>query len=436
MKEWKEDSLNNHLKIKHGFAFKGEFITVLPNEKVLVTPGNFHVGGGFKSEKFKYYTGEIPNDYILNEGDIVVTMTDLSKTGDTLGYSAKIPGKTNLIFLHNQRIGLVNIFSTDVDPDFVYWLMRTRNYQKSIVNSATGSTVRHTSPSRIGEYAFQYPPIHEQRIIARSLTVLEQKIETLTKQGVTLESLANTIFKRWFVDFEFPNEEDQPYKSSGGKIVASELGEIPEGWKISKLKNLVEKIIDYRGKTPKKLGMDWAATGIPALSAKIIKAGKIVRRDAMNYGSEELYRTWMKDELRKDDILLTSEAPLGEMYYLCDDTKYILSQRLFALRTNTRITSSYLYFYLSSFQGQYLLNRRASGSTVQGIRQSELREVEVLVPKRETLEKASSVFRDVLYKQFVNSKEIETLIIIRDTLLPKLMSGEIRLKNKKYEQTY
>jgi len=262
--------------------------------------------------------------------------------------------------------------------------------------------------------------IKEQKAIANILSSFDEKIALLKAQNETLEQMAQGVFREWFVKFNYPNVT--------GKMVESELGVIPEGWRVDTIDNLVELIIDYRGKTPKKLGMDWSEKGIPALSAKTIKNGKIVRRDAMNLGSEELYHLWMKDELMPKDILLTSEAPLGEMYYLIDDKKYILSQRLFALRANDKISSEYLYYYLFSRQGQNLLNARASGSTVQGIRQSELRKVEVLIPDSKTLEKASALFERVFQKINLNENQIQTLQKTRDTLLPKLMSGDVRVK--------
>ena len=89
--DWEVKRIGDFVDIKHGFAFKGEFFTEIPNDNILLTPGNFKIGGGFKTEKFKYTTEISPDNYILKEGDIVVTMTDLSKEGDTLGYPAKIP---------------------------------------------------------------------------------------------------------------------------------------------------------------------------------------------------------------------------------------------------------------------------------------------------------------------------------------------------------
>lgn len=99
--------LSELIYIKHGYAFKGDFISAEDNNIVLVTPGNFKIGGGFKEERCKFYNGNIPSEYILSPGQLIVTMTDLSKNGDTLGYSAFVPSNSKRIYLHNQRIGLV-----------------------------------------------------------------------------------------------------------------------------------------------------------------------------------------------------------------------------------------------------------------------------------------------------------------------------------------
>ena len=133
--------LGDICEIKHGYAFRGEHFCDEPTDYLLVTPGNFAIGGGFQ-EKPKYYNGIIPDDYVLSMNDLIVTMTDLSKQGDTLGYSALVPASNR--YLHNQRIGLVTIKSDCVLKEFVYWVMRTRNYQRFIVNPASGSTVKQT----------------------------------------------------------------------------------------------------------------------------------------------------------------------------------------------------------------------------------------------------------------------------------------------------
>ena len=110
MSEWKEYKLGEFIKVKHGYAFSGEYITTEETEQILVTPGNFYIGGGFKSDKYKYYkNNDFPQDYILHGGDIVVTMTDLSKDTDTLGYSAKIPFNNSKLFLH-QPIYIIGTY--------------------------------------------------------------------------------------------------------------------------------------------------------------------------------------------------------------------------------------------------------------------------------------------------------------------------------------
>ena len=149
--------LGELIEIKHGYAFSGEHIVEDDNGIVLVTPGNFRIGGGFKEEKCKFFDGEIPADYVLKEGDFIVTMTDLSKTIDTLGYSALVP-KSKRTYLHNQRIGLVTFKSDECDRGYIYWLMRTREYQRSIANTSTGATVHHTSPKKIYDYDLEVPP--------------------------------------------------------------------------------------------------------------------------------------------------------------------------------------------------------------------------------------------------------------------------------------
>lgn len=169
--------LGDLVSIKHGFAFKGEFFSTHPTQYVLLTPGNFHIGGGFKSDKNKYYNGPIPPEYILKQDDLVVTMTDLSKEGDTLGYSALIPSDLKQKYLHNQRIGLVQINKPDLlDKHYLYWFLRTRNYHYQIVGSATGSTVKHTSPSRICDIEITLPSLHQQKRVSNILDNIEQKI--------------------------------------------------------------------------------------------------------------------------------------------------------------------------------------------------------------------------------------------------------------------
>src|SRR5690606_22406257 len=199
---WPICKLSDFINAKHGFAFKGEFFKETETKNVLVTPGNFLIGGGFKLDKLKYYDGPIPSEYVLNEHDLIVTMTDLSKEADTLGYSALIPCSYGLVFLHNQRVGLVEFNNDDLDKLYLYFLLRSNDYRNLIVGTATGSTVKHTSPSRILSYEFSKPPKHIQVAIGKFLFFLEEKIQLNRQINQTLEQMAQAIFQSWFVDFE------------------------------------------------------------------------------------------------------------------------------------------------------------------------------------------------------------------------------------------
>src|SRR3989338_6524688 len=155
----------------------------------------------------------------------------------------------------------------------------------------------------------------------------------------------------------------------------------PKGWKETTLGEVAEKIIDYRGKTPKKLGGDWSSNGkYRALSAKSVKTGGLVNLDQINRVDENMYKKWMKDEIVFNDILLTSEAPMGEVLIWKSNEKIVLSQRLFAIRAKKEISPDYLYYFFISKVFQAELLARASGTTVVGIRQTELAKTKINLP--------------------------------------------------------
>ena len=190
--DWSVEKLGDFCGIKHGYAFKGAFITTEETDKILLTPGNFRIGGGFNSSKYKYYlSNDYGQDYILEPGALILTMTDLSKEGDTLGYPAFVPIKQTNVFLHNQRIG--KIINSQLDSVFLFFLLCRREYRAHILGTASGSTVRHTSPSRILEYKFAVP---NQDLLAQFSVITTnlinkthincEQIDTLTKTRDTL----------------------------------------------------------------------------------------------------------------------------------------------------------------------------------------------------------------------------------------------------------
>ena len=184
-----------------------------------------------------------------------------------------------------------------------------------------------------------------------------------------------------------------------------------------KIDKLVQLIMDYRGKTPKKLGMNWTENqcDIVALSAKNIKDNKIVNTDKSHYGSESLYKRWMKDgDIEPGDILITSEAPLGEVYLITKPIKAILSQRLFLLRFNKNIVNPwYIFAFMNSQSFKNKLFSKATGTTVVGIKQKELRKIEIDLPNIRLQNKVGDIFR-VIYKKIIINE------IINDNLMEQL----------------
>ena len=171
------------------------------------------------------------------------------------------------------------------------------------------------------------------------------------------------------------------------------------------LNDIVSLVIDYRGKTPKKLCSDWSEKGIRALSAKNIKNGNIIREDTIRYVDEELYKKWMKDEIKRKDIIITSEAPFGEVFFWDSDEKIVLSQRLFGVRCNAQIVDpKFVYFYMNSDDFQWELQSRATGTTVKGLRQPELLKCQIHLPNIKFQQKISYVLSNIEDKIIVLKK--------------------------------
>ncbi len=219
---WEEIKIGSICKIKHGYAFKGEFFSN-EGEYILLSPGNFFESGGLKSkgEKEKYYVGDFPSDYILNEEDLLVVMTDLIQNAPILGGCAIVPEDNK--FLHNQRLGkITNLDENKIDKKFLYYCLNEENYRGQIRGSATGATVRHTAPERIYNAKVNIPTsLETQKRIAAILSAYDDLIENNLKRIKLLEETAQNIYKEWFVNFRFPNYEHTEFDAESG---------LPVGW--------------------------------------------------------------------------------------------------------------------------------------------------------------------------------------------------------------
>lgn len=393
----KEYRLGDIITIKHGYAFDGEHIVQEDNGIVLVTPGNFRIGGGFQEEKCKFYSGEIPDGYVLSSGDFIVTMTDLSKTIDTLGYSALVPESDNRVYLHNQRIGLVSFKANDCFPGYIYFLMRTHPYQRFIANTSTGSTVHHTSPSKIYDYRFYAPSYEEQREIAERMFAYEKIIKNNQRQIKLLEEAAQRLYKEWFVDLRFPGHENT--KITDG---------VPEGWRRERLVDLVDVQYGYAFD-----GSQFNATrnGMPIIRIRNIPSG-----NTCDYTTEKVDVQYV---VHNGDILVGMDGEFHINSWSGSDA--YLVQRTCSFRPNKSSMKGYLLQAI--YEPIKFFESTVVGATVAHLGKKHIDTISVLTCP------------DNLYVPFQKYYEQRQLLLnqnwllteARDRLLPKLMSGEIEV---------
>lgn len=410
--EWKEVRLGDVCEIKHGFAYKGKYFSDTPTCDILVTPGNFTLSGGFKLDKPKFYNGPVEKDYILSKGDLIVTMTDLSKNIDTLGYSALVPEVKGLTFHHNQRIGLVENIANNVDKYFLYWIMRTPAYQSFIATHSSGTTVHHTSPKGIGNYVFKLPPLDDQRRIASILSSLDRKIELNNKINADLEEMAQAIFKNWFVDFE-------PFKD--GKFVDSELGMIPEGWKVGRLDEIADVV---GGSTPSKAKPEYyTQKGIAWLTPKDLSNHPAVytSRGVIDI-TEEGYNSTSTKLMPKGTILFTSRAPIGYISIAQND---ICTNQGFKSLVPKKAGTCFLYCFLKYVTPE--IENKSTGSTFKEASGSLMKSLQVIMPEQKVFEDFETIVSPLFARIESLKKETPRLSLLRDTLLPRLMSGELEV---------
>lgn len=171
---WEKSDLTHLITIKHGFAFKSEFYSD-KGQYVLLTPGSFYETGGFRDQgsKTKYYIGDIPDGYILSQGDMLLAMTEQAE--GLLGSALFVP--ENNRYLHNQRLGLVQILNQEkVCKDFLYLFFNSPSIRKQITEQSTGTKVKHTSPDRLCSVIGLIPPLKEQQKIAEIISSWDQAI--------------------------------------------------------------------------------------------------------------------------------------------------------------------------------------------------------------------------------------------------------------------
>lgn len=404
----KEYRLGDVITIKHGYAFDGEHIVQEDNGIVLVTPGNFRIGGGFQEEKCKFYSGEIPDGYVLSSDEIIVTMTDLSKTIDTLGYSALVPESGNRVYLHNQRIGLVSFKANDCFPGYVYFLMRTRPYQRFIANTSTGSTVHHTSPSKIYDYRFYAPTYEEQREIAERMFAYEKIIKNNQRQIKLLEEAAQRLYKEWFVDLRFPGHENT--KITDG---------VPKGWGKYKFSDITSIM---SGGTPKTDVKGFYNGNIPFYTPKD-SDDSFFAFDTITHISQSGLDNCNSQLYPVNTVIITARGTVGKTTILA--VPMAMNQSCYALKCDELNSPYYLFFSLKNEVAA--LKTMSNGGVFNTIIVKTFDSICLIAPTQDVLNMFEASVSPIMEQIKTKARQNIILTEARDRLLPKLMSGEIEL---------
>ncbi|MCM4162802.1 hypothetical protein DHC50_04275 [Arenibacter sp. A80] len=349
---------------------------------------SLNYSGSIDEESFSYISQEA-HDRLkrsqLKKNDILFSMA-----GAYLGMVGMIkeshcPANTN------QAVGIIRISVDFVDVKFVEYTLRNPSTVE-FVNSQSGQSAQpNINLAEIGNLSFKFPPLQEQKAIASILSALDDKIENNLAMNKTLEDMAMALYKHWFVDFG-------PF--ADGEFVDSELGMIPKGWEVKQLKEILE--IKY-GKDHKKL----EEGTIP-----VYGTGGIMR-----YVNQSLYD--------QESILIPRKGSLNNLYYL--NRKFWTVDTLFYSKIKLTGFGKYAFHFLKTLD----LASMDVGSAIPSLTTQLLNRINVVIPPNHEVLKYDKIVTIWFNMIQSNIEENQTLTEIRDTMLSKLISGEVRLKEFK-----
>lgn len=330
--------------------------------------------------------------------------------GDEVGF-----GSTEYIVIREKK------YSSD--KLFLYYLSISPRFREIAIKAMTGTSGRQrVQTDLLVNSELLMPTLPEQRAIAAVLSALDDKIELLRKNNKTLENVAQTLFKRWFVDYEFPNEKNEPYKSSGGKMIDSELGEIPAGWRVNSLGD----VVDIRGgTTPSTANPDFWGGDIHWTSPKDLSNSRgLFLLDTESKITEAGLSQIGSGLLPRGTLLLSSRAPIG--YLAISNIEISINQGYIAFLPGHYFSNHFMYLWLKNNMREIV--NAANGSTFLEISKSSFRNIESVVPAKGTLNIFDLLVKPSVEKILSNTLQIQTLYRLRDSLLPKLMKGKLRVK--------
>ena len=310
---------------------------------------------------------------------------------------------------------------------FYYYYFQLQNIQKYFYQVATGSTIKNLGLKLIQDFEVPYPNIESSEPITRILCELDRKIEINNKINIELEAMAKLIYDYWFVQFDFPDENGKPYKSSGGKMVFNDVlkREIPDGWNDISLGNIIVK--SGTGLNPRsnfKLGEG----DNYYITIKNIKNGKIIFDDKTDRISDKSLEIINKrSDLQIGDVLFTSIDPVGITYFIQKKPKnWNINESVFTLRADEKLlTPEFLFILLSSKEMKVFTKQSSAGSIHKGIRHEVLKNFKLPYGGIPVILSFTKILRPLLERQYMVDTETQKLNELRDWLLPMLMNGQV-----------
>jgi type I restriction enzyme S subunit len=347
--------------------------------------------------------------------------------------SILIPRKgtlSNLFYLDQPFWSVDTMFYSIINKDLVipkYLFYTLQTFDLASLN--VGSAVPSLTTEVLNEVLVSIPDLPKQTDIAEILSSLDDKIELNNKINQELENLAQTLFKRWFVDFEFPNENGEPYQSSGGEMVDSELGQIPKGWEVKTFADVASVIDCLHSKKPQILE---SPTGYRYIQLSNIKDNGLMDLSNQYWITKEDYEKWIsRIEVREGDFVITNVGRSGAVSRIPSDVRAAIGRNMTAIRLNEdfNFIGYFSTLVVSDFMKNEITSKLDSGTILDALNVKNIPKLRFVLPaKINTIQVFEDVVKILWEKMEMNIKENNYLKSIRDTLLPKLISGELEVK--------
>lgn len=412
--------LRDLIDVTRGMSLPGEYYSET-GEYIRLTMGNFNYnGGGFKentSKKDIYYTGPIREEYILNEGDIITPLTE--QAIGLLGTTAMIPESGK--YIQSQDVALVSCKKDKIDHLFCYYLISSDIVKKQLSAAAQQTKIRHTSPDKIMDCKVWIPEMEVQQSIGKTLYEIDQKISLNNRMNAELEAMAKQLYDYWFVQFDFPDENSKPYKSSGGKMVYNPTlkREIPTGWEVSTYGKEFEVKL---GGTPSTTEDSFWENG----SINWLNSGE-VQNFPINSSEKKITELALKGSstefLPKGSVLISITRYLRVTILNIDAC---INQSVAGFAETDLLKYPYTYFALSAEVPRLMKLR--TGAQQPHINKEIVEESPLLIPPKDLLLQYYSKSSSLLNALIKHSEEIENLTHLRDSLLPMLMNGQVTVE--------